>query len=186
MKNKILMMMALLSIISCDKIQEKIEETITKTTETAKEKTEDIIKETVSSISKAESAEFQEVFPDNDSVKISKFKGKKLRLPNGKQVYIFKYKADKEMLIPFLEKQKTFDENSSDKSVRKIDGKSIIDKISLIEKFIPENIVNTGFIDDIKTDENIEYYKLKRFPNSSTIIYNPKNKQIFQFVEIER
>ena len=40
--------------------------------------------------------------------------------------------------------------------------------------------------DDIKNDKNIEYYKVKRFPNASTIIYNPKTEMVYQFVEVKK
>lgn len=178
MKKTISTILFAIALISC----QKIEETITKT---AKEKTENLVKETIGSSVNIAPLDFQGVFSDNDSIQISKFKGKKINLPNGKSAYIFKYRVDKDLLFPFLEKQKTTNENRSDKSVKKINGKSIIKKMGFIENFIPENIINTNFINDIKNDENIEFYKLKRFPNSSTIIYNPKNKQVFQLVEIE-
>ena len=89
-------------------------------------------------------------------------------------------------MLPFLEGQPTSDETKSDKTARKIDGQSIIDKIDFVSKFIPENVIDTSFIEEIKTDKNIQYYKLKRFPNSSTLIYNPQNKTVLQYVEVNK
>ena len=180
------------AIISCNKVEEKINETIDKTSETVKQKAKDAVKETmnsaisesINSVTNAENAMFTEVFPDAKSDWMTEFKGKKVKFPNGSPAYVFKYKSDKKDWIPFLESQPTSDENGSDKSVRKIDGQSIIDKISLAEKFLPEGTIDTSFLQEIKNDNGIEFYKIKRFPNNSTIIYNPRNHQVFQFVEI--
>ena len=117
---------------------------------------------------------------------ISDFKGKKFSFPNGSPAYVFKYKADKDLLIQYLEQQGTLDEEKSDKVAKKIDGKVFMDKLSFVEKFLPANTIDMSFLEDIKNDKSIEYYKLKRFPNSSTIIYNPKTQQVFQFVEVSK
>ncbi len=181
-------------IVSCTKVEEKINEKITRTTDHMKETAQNAVKETlketlnnsISSLTNAENAEFTEVFPTGEPTMISDFKGKKFTFPNGSPAYLFKYKADKERLLPFLESQDTSNEAKSDKTARKIDGQNFIDKLSYVEKFIPENTIDMSFLQDIKNDKNIEYYKLARLPNKSTIIYNPKNQQVFQFVEIAK
>ncbi|RTZ45877.1 hypothetical protein EJ377_14105 [Chryseobacterium arthrosphaerae] len=66
-------------------------------------------------------------------------------------------------MLPFLEGQPTSDENKSDKKARKIDGQSIVDKLSFVSKFLPDNTFDTSLLEDIKNDKNIEYYKLKDF-----------------------
>ncbi len=175
-------------------MEEKISETIDKTTQSVKEKAQNTVKETINetvnnsinSLTNAEDTQFQEVFPTGELTLISDFKGKKFTFPNGSPAYLFKYKADKEILLAFLEQQETVNEEQSDKVARKIDGKSFIDKLSFVEKFLPANTIDTSFLEDLKNDKSIEYYKLKRFPNKSTIIYNPKTQQVFQFVEVSK
>lgn len=192
MKKSGLATLLCITLFSCNKIEEKINQTIDETTESVKQKAKDAVKETldstisesINSVANAENAMFNEVFPNAEPDLMTDFKGKKVKFPNGSPAYIFKYKADKKELIDFLESQPTTDENRSDKAVRKIDGQGIIDKISLAEKFLPEGTVDTSFLEEIKNDKNIEFYRLKRIPNNSTIIYNPKNNQVFQFVEI--
>lgn len=178
------------TVLSCNKVEEKINETVTQAKEKVQQKAEETVKETVNesinSLTNSEDLHFQDVFKNSDANMVSEAKGKKFKFPNGSQGFIFKYKADKALLIPFLENQPTTDESKSDKLARKIDGQSIVSKISFIEKFLPENTIDTGFIEDIKSDKNIEYYKLKRFPNKSTIIYNPKNQTVLQYVEVEK
>lgn len=183
-----------LLLVSCNKIEEKIDQTVQKTTETVQQKAQEAVEETVrktvsesiSSLTNSEDVKFSEVFPSAGATIVSEEKGKKFKFPNGSEGYLFKYKADITPLLVFLEKQPSTDENKSDKTARKIDGQSIIDKISFISKFLPENTFDTGFLEDIKNDKSIEYYKLKRFPNSSTIIYNPKNQTVIQYVEVNK
>lgn len=192
MKKTGIMAILAITLISCNKIEEKFNETIDKTTESVKQKAKDAVKETldstisesINSVTNAENAMFTEVFPNADPALMTEFKGKKVKFPNGSPAYVFKYKADKNQLITFLESQSVSDESRSDKTARKIDGQSIIDKISLAEKFLPEGTIDTSFLQEIKNDKNIEFYRLKRIPNNSTIIYNPKDNQVFQFVEI--
>jgi hypothetical protein len=194
MKKLILAVTGTLSLLSCNKISDKIDQTVQETTETVKQKTqaavEERVKKTVNesikSLTNSQDVKFNEVFPNSGKGIISGENGKKFVFPNGTEGYIFKYKADKEALIPFLESQPTTDETRSDKKARKVDGQNIVDKISFIEKFLPENTIDKGILDDIKNDEGIEYYKLKRFPNNSTIIYNSKDKTVLQYVEVNK
>ena len=194
MKKYILVILPLVALTSCSKIEETINQQIEKTTTSVKEQAQNAVKETldgtisnsINSLTNAENAQFQEVFPNGEPSMISDFKGKKFSFPNGSPAYVFKYKADKDLLIPYLEQQETLDEEKSDKVAKKIDGKLFIDKLSFVEKFLPANTIDMSFLEDIKNDKSIEYYKLKRFPNSSTIIYNPKTQQVFQFVEVSK
>ena len=192
MRKYIFAILPLLAITSCSKVEETITEQIEKTTTSVKEKAQNAVKETlnetvsnsINSMTNAEDAQFKEVFPRGEAAMISEFKGKKFTFPNGSPAYIFKYKADKALLIPYLEQQETTDEAKSDLVAKKVDGKTFIDKLNFIEKFLPANTIDMSFLEDLKNDKSIEYYKLKRFPNSSTIIYNPKTQQVFQFVEV--
>ncbi len=192
---KILFVFATASVLlSCNQLEEKINETITKATETAQrtaeQKTRETIEKTVSetfnTITNSQDAVFHEMFPNADAAMISDFKGKKVNLPNGSTAYVFKYKADREILLPFLEAQTTSDETKSDAKARKIDGQKFLNKISLLEKFIPENTIDLSFLDEIRNNPSAEFYRLKRFPNNSTLIYNPKSHQVFHFVEVEK
>lgn len=193
MKKYILSVVTTFLLVSCNKIEEKIDQTVQETTEKVQQKAQQAVEETVkktvnesiNSITNSQDVKFNEVFPNSESL-ISEEKGKKIKLPTGTEGYVFKYKADITVLLPFLEKQATSDESKSEKTARKIDGQSIISKISLVSKFLPENTFDTSFLEDIKTDKSIQYYKLKRFPNSSTIIYNPKNQTIIQYVEVNK
>ncbi|SIS77797.1 hypothetical protein SAMN05421786_10221 [Chryseobacterium ureilyticum] len=193
MKKYILSVVTTFLLVSCNKIEEKIDQTVQETTEKVQQKAQQAVEETVkktvnesiNSITNSQDVKFNEVFPNSESL-ISEEKGKKIKLPTGTEGYVFKYKADIAVLLPFLEKQATSDESKSEKTARKIDGQSIISKISLVSKFLPENTFDTSFLEDIKTDKSIQYYKLKRFPNSSTIIYNPKNQTIIQYVEVNK
>lgn len=194
MKKYILPVIPVFLLISCNKIEEKIDETVQKTTETVQQKAQQAVEETVkktvsesiNSLANSQDVKFNEVFPNEGKSVVSEDTGKKFKFPNGSEGYIFKYKSDIAVLLPFLEKQPSSDESKSDKTARKIDGQSIIDKISFVSKFLPENTFDTSFLEDIKSDKSIEYYKLKRFPNNSTIIYNPKNQTIIQYVEVNK
>ncbi|PWN70426.1 hypothetical protein C1631_010660 [Chryseobacterium phosphatilyticum] len=194
MKKYILPVMTGLLLISCNKIEEKIDQTVQKTTETVQQKAQQAVEETVkktvnesiNSLTNSQDVKLNDVFPGTGTSVVSEEKGKKFTFPTGSEGYIFKYKADIAVLLPVLEGQPTSNENKSDKKARKIDGQSIIDKIDLVSKFLPENTIDTSFLEEIKTDKNIEYYKLKRFPNSSTIIYNPQNKTVLQYVEVNK
>lgn len=194
MKKYILPAITTLLLVSCNKIEEKIDQTVQKTTETVQQKAQQAVEETVkntvnesiNSLTNSQDMKFNEVFPNTGNAIVSEEKGKKIKIPGRPEGYVFKYKADIAVLLPFLEGQPTADENKSDKKARKIDGQSIVDKLSFVSKFLPDNTFDTSLLEDIKNDKNIEYYKLKRFPNSSTIIYNPKNQTIIQYVEVNK
>jgi hypothetical protein len=194
MKKYILSVFAAAILMSCNKIEEKIDQTVQKTTEAVQQKAQEAVEETVkktvnesiNSLTNSKDVQFEEVFPNPGQPIATEVKGKKFTFPNGAEGYIFKYKADKTALIPFLEGQATTDESRSDKTARKIDGQNIIDKISFIQKFLPENTLDLHILEDIKTDKSIEYYKLKRFPNKSTVIYNPKDQTVLQYVEVDK
>ena len=181
-----------LTLISCNKVEEKINESIDRATETVKQKAQEQVKETmdkavnetINSVTNSQDVNFQEVFPNAKTDIVSDFKGKKMKFPNGSLAYFLKYKADKTELLQLMAEQPTTDEAKSDKEAKKIDGQKFIDQLSFFEKFIPEGVLDTNFLNEIKTDKSIEFYRIKRFPNKSTIIVNPKTNVIYQFVEV--
>lgn len=180
-----------ISFISCNKIEEMISSIASDSKQKLEQKTQEIVKETVNEqlnkILNAENVKFDSVFPNQNNLVIENEVGKKVAFPNGTPFYVFKFKnTNKELLLKTLVEQPTTNEAQSLKEFQKVDGASIIEKITFFEKFLPANIIDAGFIKNIKTDKTIEYYKIKRFPNSSTVIYNPKTQMVYQFVEVKR
>lgn len=191
MKKIFIIIGASLAIISCDKIEETVTQTVNSAKEKAEIKAKETIQETVNEqlnkLVNAESVKFDSVFPHQNNLILENEIGKKVAFPNGTPFYVFKYKAiDKDLLLKTLVEQTTTDEAQSNKEFQKVDGASIIEKITFFEKFLPANTIDTSFLDDVKSDKNIEYYKIKRFPNSSTVIYNPKTQMVYQFVEVKK
>ncbi|KIA89030.1 hypothetical protein [Kaistella jeonii] len=191
MKNLIILSFIAVAVISCDKIEEKISSVVTETTEKAQQKAKETIQESVTEqigkIVNSENIQFDQIFPHQNNLSLENIVGKKVAFPNGTPFYVFKYKAaDKNLLLSTLVEQHTSNEAQSKKEFQKVDGTSIIEKITFFEKFLPPNSIDLSFLDDIKNDKNIEYYKVKRFPNASTIIYNPKNEMVYQFVEVKK
>ncbi len=191
MKNYVIILSALF-LVSCNKVEEKINESIDKATETAKQKTQEAVQNTlnetintsINSITKAEDVQFEQIFSGAEPHLITEFKGKKIKFPNGSPAYFLKYKADKAALLQLMAAQPTTDEVKSDKEARKIDGQKFIDQFSFFEKFIPEGTFDSNFLNEVKTDHSIEFYKINRLPNKSTIIVNPKTGVIYQFMEV--
>lgn len=191
MKKIVLSSLFFLSFISCEKVEESISTIVTETKEKAQQKATEAVQETVNEqlnkIVNAESLTFESIFPHDQSLVLENESGRKVAFPNGTPFYIFKYKvSDKDLLLKTLTEQTTSDESQSKKDFEKIDGSTIIDKITFFQKFLPANSIDLSFLDDIKNDKNIEYYKIKRFPNASTVIYNPKNQMVYQFVEVKK
>ncbi len=191
MKNITVAVAAAFLLISCQKIEETVNSTVTSAKEKAQQKANEIVQETVNEqinkIVKAESVVFDSVFPHQNALIIENETGRKATFPNGSPFYVFKYKvADKDFLLKTLVEQPTSDEAKSSKEFSKIDGTSFVEKITFFEKFLPANTIDFSFLEDIKNDKNIEYYKVRRFPNTSTVIYNPKNGMVYQFVEVKK
>lgn len=176
---------------SCNKIEETINDSVNTARENAHKKANELVQETVNEqLNKyvnATSIKFDSVFPHQNNLLIENAVGKKVAFPNGSPFYVFKYKtSNRDELLKTLVEQPTSDETQSKKEFDKIDGSTLIEKLTFFRKFLPENTIDTGFLDEIKNDKNIEYYKVKRFPNSSTLIYNPKSGMVYQFVEVKK
>lgn len=191
MKKIFLVAVSTFALVSCNKIEETVNQTVTIAKEKAQQKANDTIQETVDAqlnkLVNAQTVEFDSVFPNQQNLTLEQVKGRKLSFPNGSPFYVFKYKtADKEALLKSLVEQPTTDESKSEKQFQKVDGSSIIEKMMFFEKFLPANTIETQFFEDLKNDQNIEFYKIKRFPNVSTVIYNPKTQMVYQFVEVKK
>ncbi len=190
MKNYIILLAVALLATGCTKIDEQIDVAITSAKTSVQQKTKDVIQEklenSLTSLSTAENTDFRALFTDGNYILLSDFKGKRVDLPTGSPAYLFAYKANKDELLTFLERQRSTDEAHSDQKARKTDGHRLLSKLSLVEKLLPDNTLDLSFLNHLRDDESIEYYKLKRLPASSTIIYNPKTKQIYHFVEIKK
>ncbi|MGZ5264801.1 MAG: hypothetical protein ACXWBY_05615 [Kaistella sp.] len=179
------------TVLSCSKIEETVTQTVNLAKDKAQQKTSELVQETVneqlSNLVNAENVTFSNVFPNQSNLVLENEVGKKVAFPNGTPFYVFKYKtADKDLLLSTLVEQATTDEAQSQKEFQKVDGSSIIEKITFFEKFLPANTIDTSFLNDIKNDNSIEYYKIKRFPNASTVIYNPRTQMVYQFVEVKK
>ncbi|AZB21835.1 hypothetical protein EG338_06970 [Kaistella haifensis] len=191
MKKIFLVAVSTFALVSCNKIEETLNETVTIAKEKVQQKAQESIQETenqqLSKLVNAQTVEFDSVFPTQQNLLLEQVKGKKLAFPNGSPFYVFKFKtADKELLLKSLVEQPTTDESKSEKQFQKVDGSSIIEKMMFFEKFLPANTIETQFFEDLKSDQNIEFYKIKRFPNVSTVIYNPKTQMVYQFVEVKK
>lgn len=191
MKKIFLVAVSTFALVSCNKIEETVNQTVTIAKEKAQQKANETIQETVDAqlnkLVNAQTVEFDSVFPNQQNLTLEQVKGRKLSFPNGSLFYVFKYKtADKEALLKSLVEQPTTDESKSEKQFQKVDGSSIIEKMMFFEKFLPANTIETQFFEDLKSDQNIEFYKIKRFPNVSTVIYNPKTQMVYQFVEVKK
>lgn len=176
-------------LISCQKIEESVTTIVTDTKEQVQQKAMETVHQTiteqVSRVVNAEDVAFDSVFTSADDLKLEQVTGKKIVTPNGSPYYVFKYKApEKELLLQTLTSEATSDESRSSKEYKKVDGASIIEKIAFVEKFIPGEFVNVSFLNELRTDKTIEYYRISRFPNSSTVIYHPKDQTVWHFVEV--
>ena len=177
-----------IALISCNKIEEIVTQSVDSAKEKAQQKATEAMQQTVNEqlgkLVNAENEQFVQVFPNQNNLILENFVCKKMTYPNRSPFYAFKYKTtDKDVLLKTLVEQPTTDEAQSKKDFEKVDGKAIVDKLKFFENFIPANTIDTSFLDEIKNDKTIEYYKIKRFPNSSTVIYNPKTEMVYQFVE---
>lgn len=190
MKQNIIAGFLAFTLLSCNQVEEKINQTVQETKNKVEEKAKSAVKnqlnESFNSFMNSEDTQMDSLFENAKSKIISYEMGKKMVLPSGSEVYVFKYKAEKETIIPFLENQSSTDEAKSDKKAKKINGESIADKLSFIGKILPDNIINTGILEELKNNKSIEYYKLKRYPYTSTIIYNPIKKSVLQYVEMSK
>lgn len=176
-------------LFSCQKIEESVTTIVTDTKEQVQQKAMETVHQTiteqVSRVVKAEDVAFDSVFIGSNDLQLSPITGKKIVTPSGSPYYVFKYKTpEKELLLQSLTEQPTTDESRSSKEYKKVDGASIIEKIAFVEKFIPGELVNVSFLNELRTDKTIEYYKISRFPNSSTVIYHPKDQTVWHFVEV--
>ncbi|AZI20965.1 membrane lipoprotein lipid attachment site-containing protein [Chryseobacterium taklimakanense] len=191
MKKITLGILLLLAVSSCQKIEETVNTTVETAKQKAQQKATEAVQETVNEqlnkIVNAENIAFDSIFPQQNAALVENETGKKVAFPNGRPFYVFKYKTtDKDALLKTLVEQNTTDEAKSSKEFQKMDGASIIEKITFFEKFLPANTIDFSFLNEIKNDRSIEYYRVKRFPNFSTIIYNPKSQTVYQFVEVKK
>lgn len=175
-------------IISCQKIKEEVEQFSVETQQKVKDKTNTLVDEKVADIIKsvniAEDVSFSDIFVGEGMKSLDSVKGKKIKLPNQSTAVVFKYKADKESLLHFLETQPTEDESQADKKAKKVDGSSLISKIKMAKMFLPQNLQENPILKNLETDKTLEFYRLNRLPMKSTFIYNPKDSTFLHLVEL--
>lgn len=177
----------LLVIISC----QKIEQEITSYANIAKNRAEQKVKETVNkqmdNITNSHSINLDSLFVNINSLNIKPTFGRVFNI-SGKQYYVFRYPVeDSKAVFKILVNQPTTDESRSSDELQYISKNTVIDDVLFIEGFIPINPNNQEKLSDrLKSDEALECYKIKRFPKYSTVIYSPKTKEMYHFVEIKK
>lgn len=192
MKNLIFTLIIILITFSCQKAKEELSQIADETQQKVKDKTSEIIKEevnkkvneTINNLTNAQDVAFSEVFVNNKIAILDSVKGKSIALPTGSKAIVFKYTSSKNELIENLENQPTENESKSDKKAQKIDGKMMIEKLKLIKNFLPKNIVESSFYNELENNKTLEFYRVNKFPLQSTLIFNPKNSTFYHFVEV--
>lgn len=177
-------------LISCNKLEEQVNETVNAATSKAEQKAAELLQETVNEqlnkVVNSETVPYATVFPGAEGF-TKEETGRKVEMPGGGVYFVFKLKTeDRDGLLKSLAAQATADESRSSAEYTKIDGAGIMDKLSFFEKFLPEGTIDTRFLDQIRNDKSTEFYKVKRYPNSSTLIYNPASGMVYQFVEVAK
>ena len=191
MKNTLLLLSLLLINFSCQKIEEKMQQTVDETTQKVKDQSTKIIREkfdqqineTIKNLTNSEDIAFSKVFINNTLPSLDSIKGKSVQLPTGSNVIVFKYKMEKKPLLEFLQKQPTTDEAKSDKIAQKINGEKIMEKLKMAEAFLPKEITDNPVFQSNKDNKSLEFYRLNRAPLQSTLIYNPKDSTFFHLVD---
>ncbi|MFC6268032.1 hypothetical protein [Frigoriflavimonas asaccharolytica] len=191
MKNTILLLFFFLVFSSCQKIEEKISQTVDETTQKVKDKSnkiiqekfDDKINETIKNLTNSEDIAFSKVFQNNTLQTLDSIKGKSLVLPTGSKVIIFKYKMEKKTLLEFLQSQPSTDNANSDKIAKKIDGQEILAKLKMAESFLPKELTDNPVFQSNKDNKSLEFFRLNRIPLQSTLIYNPKDSTFFHLVD---
>lgn len=188
MKKFLLLSFVAVAMISCQKIKEEVEKISVETQQKVKDKTNELVDEKVADIIKSvnlsEDVTFSDIFVGDGMKSLDSVKGKKIKLPNQSTAVVFKYKADKESLLQFLETQPAEDEAQADKKAKKVDGSSLISKIKMAKMFLPQNLQENPILKNLETDKTLEFYRLNRLPMKSTFIYNPKDSTFFHLVEL--
>lgn len=191
MKNTILLLSLFIITFSCQKIEEKLQQTVDETTQKVKDESTKIIKEnfeqqineTFKGLTNSEDVAFSKIFINNTLSKLDSTKGKSVQLPTGSNIIVFKYKMEKKPMLEFLQNQPTTDEAKSDKIAQKIDGEIIMSKLKIIEGFLPKELTDSPVFQSNKDNKSLEFYRLNRVPLQSTMIYNPKDSTFFHLVD---
>ena len=189
MKAKIISLILLFIIISCNKIQEKKDDLI----ESSKNKAKSIaikiwvksLKNTFEFLTITEEFKVTDYYKYPAEFKVQNIEGKKLNFPGSFNTYFFKYKySEREKILEFLLSQKTTHEELSDKSFFETNISENNYKLNFVEQNFPDNKKDILFFFEIKNIKNLNFYSCNRYPNQNLIAFDEENKIAYHLVDI--
>lgn len=128
-------------------------------------------------------SKFEDIFRKNTDLEIKNQKGKEVEYVANFHQYFFKYTAEKDKLLQFLDNMKSTRPEISDQKHSTSDKQIIDDKLHFIKSKFPDIYRELAFFREFESKDGLEYYSVNKYPYSNIIIYDKMNNVIYHFVE---
>lgn len=177
----------LLFFFSCSKIEEKknviIEKTKNKATETSIKVWKKGVDKLFEFSTTIKPAKFEDIYGKNTGIEIKNESGKQIEYIGNFYNCFFKYNANIEDVLKFLDNLETSHPEISDEKYKVSDKYLIDEKLSFLETKFPDIISQIVFFTEFDKKKNLEYYSINKYPYSNIIIYDKLTNTIYHFVE---
>jgi len=180
-------LMISLMFFSCSKMEKTKDNLVQKTKEKTSKISKKVWQRGVEKVfeysTDVKPSKFEDVFGNHSDLGIKNQEGKQIEYIANFHQYFFRYTAEKDKILQFLNRLKTSHPEISDKKYS-ISNEQIIDeKLKFISIKFPNIYKKLVFFREFENKEGLEYYTIDRYPYSNIIIYDKKNDIIYHFVE---
>lgn len=130
-----------------------------------------------------QSSKIEDIYGNDIGFEIKNQEGKRIEYIANFQQSFFKYIAKKEELFKFLDELKTTHPEISDKKFSISDARIIDEKLKFINSKTPNIYKELQFFTEFYQKEELQYFKINKYPYSNIIICDKNNDTIYHFVE---
>lgn len=183
----IALLLVVVALASCQRAKEKGREVLGASIEKAKKKGSSVLQSSVegiaSGLTKTQKFSFQACFGKRDSLHVQEIDGLLVDIPPGFYQRFLTYKADKNLILPFIETLPTQRPDYSSKSYAKTDSSEMSKHLGTIETKFPDVRKQLAFFYKVRQCHTLDYYRCDRFPFIHRLAFDRATGTIYHFSE---
>lgn len=170
-------------LVSCNQVEQSVQEVVESTKSTVQQKVNDQIGKTIegqiTNILSAKDASLSELYPQLTTPEYQDVMGKHIALPTGKSYYYFNYPSSDHMeLLNVLSEGR--EQNKA--VVKKLEGSSVLSQLEVLGKWIPGNYIDVDSLKQRVQQGRLDFYQVKTTGSNSTLIFDKQSKSVLHIV----
>ena len=174
-------------LASCQRAKDKgrdlLDASLAKAKKTGDNVLQSGVKAVMRGLTATQNSTFQDCFGKRDSLHVQEINGLRADIPPGFYQYFLTYKADKKVILNFIETLQTPHPAFSDKKCIRTDTTELNKRLAFFEKEFPDVSKQLNFFYKVRQCNVLECYRCNRYPFMHFIAFDKATGTIYHFLK---